>query len=74
MGKLPYTKEHLERIVLTQLENLDAMHDYMIIVKKQTELVARMNEKLEAELSDIKRKVYATRNKHHQVKEPLEDG
>ncbi len=61
MGKLPYTKEHLERIVLTQLENLDVMHDYMIIIKKQTELVERMNKKLEAELSEVKEKViYAT--------------
>ncbi len=64
MGKLPDTKEHLERIILTQLENLDAMHDYMIIVKKQTELVVQMNKKLERELSTVKDKVdYLTRRK-----------
>ena len=64
MGKLPYTKEHLERIVLTQLENLDAMHDYIAIVKKQTELVAQMNKKLERELAEVKDKVdYVTMKK-----------
>ena len=64
MGKLPYTKEHLERIVLTQLENLDAMHDYIAIVKKQTELVAQLNKKLERELEEVKDKVdYLTKKR-----------
>ncbi len=54
MGKLRYTKEHLEQIVLTQLDNLEAMNDLIASMKKQTELVTKINKKLEDELNGVK--------------------
>ncbi len=39
MGRLRYTKEQLEQIVFTQLENLDAMNDLLKIMKLQNELI-----------------------------------
>ena len=38
-----YTKADLEEIVFTQLENLDAVHDLLRIMKAQNELLETAN-------------------------------
>lgn len=48
-----YTKADLEEIVYTQLENLNAMHDLLRIMKTQTDLIERINEKLKQEIAGI---------------------
>ena len=53
-----YTKADLEAIVYCQLENLDAMHDLLRIMKTQNELLSNANKKLKDEISDFKAKVY----------------
>ena len=53
-----YTKADLEEIVYTQLENLNAMHDLLSIMKHQNELLENTNRKLKDEISDFKRKQY----------------
>lgn len=53
-----YTKADLERIVSTQLENLNAMNDLLSIMKLQNELLHNANKKLKDEISDFKEKVY----------------
>jgi hypothetical protein len=51
-----YTKADLERIVMGQLENLDAMHDLLRIMKVQNELLNAVNKKLKEEISEVKEK------------------
>ncbi len=56
-----YTKAQLETIVYTQLENLNAVHDLLRIMKQQNELLEEVNKKLQADLSGVKRKIYRKR-------------
>lgn len=49
-----YTKADLERIVMVQLENLNAMHDLLSIMKVQNELIQSANQKLKDELSGVR--------------------
>jgi len=60
-----YTKSDLEQIVYTQLENLNAMHDLLNIMKVQNELLHNANKKLKDEISEFKEKqqVYPTRKR-----------
>ncbi|WP_420322888.1 hypothetical protein [Flagellimonas sp.] len=51
-----YTKADLEQIVYTQLQNLDAMHDLLRIMKVQNELLENANKKLSDEISEFKDK------------------
>ena len=62
-----YTKADLEQIVMTQLENLDAMHDLLSIMKVQNELLHSTNKKLKDEISEFKEKQlpYPTRKRNH---------
>ena len=53
-----YTKADLEEIVSTQLENLNAIHDLLSIMKHQNELLEKANKKLKDEVSDFKQKMY----------------
>ena len=53
-----YTKADLQELVHLQLENLDAMHDLIRIMKHQNELLNNANKKLKDEISDFKRKLY----------------
>ncbi len=53
-----YTKADLERVVYTQLENLNAMHDLLSIMKHQNELLEKANKKLHGEVSGFKEKMY----------------
>ena len=53
-----YTKADLEQIVCTQLENLNAVHDLLSIMKHQNQLLERANTKLKNEISDLKVKMY----------------
>lgn len=52
-----YTKADLEQIVGAQLENLNAMHDLLAIMKLQNELIENANKKLKDEIEDFKNKV-----------------
>ncbi|MEM1406569.1 MAG: hypothetical protein AAGG59_07330 [Bacteroidota bacterium] len=63
-----YTKADLEQIVFTQLENLDAVHDLLRIMKTQNELLENTNKKLKDEVSDFKVKYYKT-GKHGRPKD-----
>ena len=60
-----YTKADLEQIVMTQLENLNAMHDLLSIMKIQNELLHNANKKLKDEITEFKEKQqrYPTRKK-----------
>ena len=49
-----YTKAQLEEIVYTQLDNLNAIHDLLRIMKLQNELIENANKKLKDELIDFK--------------------
>ena len=54
MGRFRYTKQELEQIVFTQLENLNAMNDLLKIMKLQNELIENTNKKLKDEISEFK--------------------
>lgn len=60
---MKYTKADLERIVFTQLENLNAMNDLLSIMKVQNELIENTNKKLRDEISEFKQKQYPVRKK-----------
>ncbi|MFY0601947.1 MAG: hypothetical protein JXR03_19895 [Cyclobacteriaceae bacterium] len=60
---MKYTKADLERIVFTQLENLNAMNDLLSIMKVQNELIQNANKKLRDEISEFKQKQYPTGRK-----------
>lgn len=62
-----YTKADLEELVSCQLENLNAMHDLLSIMKVQNELLHNANKKLKDEISEFKEKhfVYPTRKRSH---------
>ncbi|MFH7011250.1 hypothetical protein ACHRV5_05220 [Flavobacterium sp. FlaQc-52] len=51
-----YTKADLEQIVMTQLENLNAINDLLCIMKVQNELLHNANKKLKDEISEFKEK------------------
>ncbi len=55
-----YTKADLEEIVCVQLENLNAMHDLLKIMKTQNELLENANKKLTDEVHDFKVRYYRT--------------
>ena len=52
MGRFYYKKSDLERIVMTQLENLNAQGEHIELIKEQNELLVKYNHKLIDELSD----------------------
>ena len=56
-----YTKADLEQIVFVQLENLNAIHDLLRIMKHQNELINSANKKLKDKISDFKQKLYPIR-------------
>ena len=62
MGKR-YTKADLEKIVYNQLENLNAMHDLLGIMKFQNDLIQNINQTLRKEIGQLKEKqvMYPTR-------------
>lgn len=49
-----YTKADLEQLVYSQLENLNAMHDLLSIMKHQNGLIENANKKLKDEISEFK--------------------
>lgn len=57
MGKFSYTKAKLELLLLKQLQNLDALGEQVNLLKKQNELLIKMNHKLIEELSEEKKKI-----------------
>ena len=48
-----YTKADLEELVSCQLENLNAMHDLLSIMRVQNELLHNANKKLKDEISEF---------------------
>ena len=52
-----YTKADLERIVSIQLDNLNAIHDLLRIMKLQNELIDNANKRLKDEIIDFKKRV-----------------
>ncbi|WP_422091322.1 hypothetical protein [Tenacibaculum ovolyticum] len=59
-----YTKADLEQIVHTQLDNLNAIHDLLRIMKLQNELIENANKKLKDEIIYFKKRVnYSTGKK-----------
>ena len=50
-----YKKEHLEDIIYTQLENLNAHNDYIKLLKEQNELLIKFNHKLMKEITEAKK-------------------
>ena len=59
-----YTKADLEQIVCVQLENLNAMHDLISIMKDQNELLNSANKKMKDEITNFKQKLYPTRKRN----------
>jgi len=59
MGQSKYTKADLEELVSCQLENLNAIHDLLSIMKVQNELLHNANKKLKDEISEFKEKHYS---------------
>jgi len=57
MGSYRYTKADLEKVIYAQLENLDAVHDLLRIIKVQNELIENANKKLKDEITDLKKKI-----------------
>lgn len=53
-----YTKADLEQIVMTQLENLNAMNDLLSIMKVQNDLLHNVNKRLKEEIAEVKGKQY----------------
>ena len=49
-----YTKADLEEIVYKQLENLNAMHDLLSIMKIQNDLIQNINQTLREEIGQFK--------------------
>lgn len=49
-----YTKADLEQIVYKQLENLNAMHDLLSIMKVQNDLIQNINKTLKDEIGQFK--------------------
>lgn len=49
-----YTKANLETIVYKQLENLNAMHDLIGIMKFQNDLLQNLNKTLSEEIGEFK--------------------
>ena len=58
-----YTKADLEEIVYKQLENLNAMHDLLSIMKIQNDLIQNINQTLREEIGQFKEQqvMYPTR-------------
>jgi len=52
-----YTKADLEKIVYTQLDNLNAIHDLLRIMKIQNEMIENANKRLKDEIIDFKKRV-----------------
>jgi len=52
MSRFYYKKKDLEKIVMTQLENLNAQGEHIQLIKEQNELLFKYNQKLKNELSD----------------------
>ncbi|WP_103072581.1 hypothetical protein [Aquimarina sediminis] len=59
-----YTKADLEEIVFIQLENLNAMHDLLSIMKHQNELLNSTNKKLKNIIIGSDQKVYPVRKRN----------
>lgn len=59
-----YTKADLEEIVSIQLENLNAVHDLLSIMKHQNELLNNVNKKLKDQITDFEQKLYPTRKRN----------
>ena len=53
-----YTKADLEEIAYRQLDNLNAMHDLLEIMKFQNDLIQNINQTLREEIGQFKEKQF----------------
>lgn len=61
--KREYTKADLEELIYLQLENLNAVHDLIGIMKHQNELLEKANGNLKTEVLKFKKKLYRKHNR-----------
>jgi hypothetical protein len=52
MFPMRYKKEDLERLIMIQLENLNAQGEHIQLIKEQNELLVKFNHKLIDEMTD----------------------
>ncbi len=57
MGKLRYTKEEMEEVILIQLANLDSLGEQNRLLKEQNELLVKLNHKIIEEVCEDKKKI-----------------
>ena len=55
MPSRKYTKAQLEQVVYKQLQNLNAIHDLLRIMKLQNELIENANKKFKDEILNLKK-------------------
>lgn len=56
--KKKYKKADLEELIYLQLENLNAVHDLISILKHQNDLLEGVNGKLKDELLNFRQRAY----------------
>jgi hypothetical protein len=49
---MKYTKRELEKLIMIQLQNLNAQAEHILLIKEQNELLLKYNHKLIDEMSD----------------------
>jgi hypothetical protein len=57
MEETSYTKEELEKIIVLQLQNLNAMQEHLDHIKKQNQMLVEINFNLAKKLSKEKSKL-----------------
>ena len=57
MGKLKYTKDQLEQLIMVQLEHIEATGVSVQLVKEQNKLLQQANRKLRNEVDKVKDKM-----------------
>ena len=68
---MKYTKAQLEELVCIQLENLNAIHDLLRIIKLQNELLEKANEKLDEHIGPCAVKPYNYKELHARRRQGL---
>lgn len=53
MEETPYTKEELEKIIVLQLQNLNAMQEHLDHIKRQNHILVEINFNLAQKLSKV---------------------
>jgi hypothetical protein len=56
MEKIPYSKEEMEKIIILQFQNLNAMQEHLNHIKKQNQMLVEINFNFAKKLSKEKSK------------------